>query len=187
MRSDVRGILPDTQVVELASRVLARAETRLKVAEEGRSRIKGEQENRIRLYRQWEYFTAILVPLVIIACVVWIAILGFVSVRDRRMEIGILRTLGFHSGQIVFLFLSKSVFIGLAGGVLGVLTGVFFGNGLAVILEGGTRGTVVTMELFDPILLLSGLVAALAITVAAGLIPALTASQQDPAGILRER
>ncbi len=44
-----------------------------------------------------------------------------IAVRERRKEIGVLKTLGFTSGQVMGLVVAESVLIALLGGALGVL------------------------------------------------------------------
>lgn len=185
VRADIAGILPGTRVIEIGSRALARAEARAEVGREAKASLEREEKNRARLKTEREAFTAILVPLIMLACGVWIAFLGFTNVRDRRVEIGILRAMGFRSGQIMFLFLSRSLMIGLIGGGLGFLAGALSGSRLGFTLEGKTEAVTVTGKVLDPALLLLALAAALILTLISGWIPALLASQQDPAEVLR--
>ena len=53
------------------------------------------------------------------------------SVRERVREVGILKTLGFTSGEILGIILGEATIISFAGGVLGLL--------LASILVAGIR------------------------------------------------
>ncbi|MEM4071792.1 MAG: FtsX-like permease family protein [Candidatus Micrarchaeaceae archaeon] len=46
-----------------------------------------------------------------------------VSVAERTHEIGILKSIGFKRSDVMMLFLSEAVIIGLAGGVIGIATG----------------------------------------------------------------
>ncbi|MCH8828575.1 MAG: hypothetical protein IID45_03255, partial [Planctomycetes bacterium] len=61
--------------------------------------LKRMKAQRGELQDQRQSFAAILVPLVIAGCAVWIGLLTFGNVRQRSAEIGILRTLGLQSGQ----------------------------------------------------------------------------------------
>ena len=47
-----------------------------------------------------------------------------IAVRERRQEIGVLKTLGFSSGLVLTLILSESLLIGALGGGLGILISV---------------------------------------------------------------
>ena len=68
-----------------------------------------------------------LVPVVMVGAAVWVALLSWGNVRERRPEIGILRALGLGSRQILLVFLSRAVLMGLAGGGLGCAAGVLIG------------------------------------------------------------
>jgi ABC-type lipoprotein release transport system permease subunit len=185
VRSDVAAILPDTQVTEFASRALARAEARSRVAEEEAAALRLEEESRAKLKEQREAFADTLVPLIILASTVWIAILGFVNVRERRSETGILRAIGMRSRQILTLFLAKSFLMGLAGGIIGCAAGAAAGRTLGAALDQG-EGIIPAAELVDAWLLAVGIASAVVLAVVAGLVPAVLASRQDPAEVLRE-
>jgi len=186
LRAEIMKILPGTQVLEMGSKKLARQEARMRLKEETKQLVEREKQHRAGLKREWESFSAIFVPVVMVASMVWIALLGFGNVRDRRREIGILRAIGFRSRQIMSLFLLKSFALGLLGGALGFALGLASGNHLAGVLEANVEDNGVMSQLFDPRLLLITLVIASALSVMAGWIPAMLAAQEDPAEILRK-
>lgn len=186
VRAEIMQILPDTQVIEIESKALARAEARMRVGREAKESLKRERETRSRLRSEREHLVSILVPLVMAACGIWIGLLAFGNVRERRPEIGILRALGLRSGQILCLFLSKAMIIGLTGGALGVLAGFLAGKRVGAVLEQVGAGAATARALFDPMLVILALVLAPFLSVVASWIPAMIASQQDPAEILRE-
>jgi len=185
LREKIGHILPNTQSTEVGSRVVARAEARLKLKKEAKEIVRKEKEHRLHLRSERERFATIIIPLIIVACVIWIGYMGFVNVKDREIEIGILRTLGYRSGQMLTLFLSKSLIIGLSGGLLGCAAGYLSGYCLGMALEGNLTGLINT-EVFHPVWFVVGLTAAPILTIVAGWIPALFAAQQDPADILRK-
>jgi putative ABC transport system permease protein len=100
----------------------------------------------------------------------------FMSVLERRREIGMLKAIGMAEREILKLFITESIMIGIAGGTLGLLLGGFllwlFGAlGLpAVLLPEVAAGAV----------LFSGFVG-----VISGLVPAKQAAQLDPVDALR--
>jgi putative ABC transport system permease protein len=47
-----------------------------------------------------------------------------IAVRERRQEIGVLKTLGFSSGLVMTLILSEALLIGAMGGLVGILISV---------------------------------------------------------------
>jgi ABC-type lipoprotein release transport system permease subunit len=186
LRNEISAILPDTQAIEVGSKVVARAEARLKTKKESAALIQKEKENRLKLKRETERFASITLPLVLIACVIWIAYLGFTNVKDRETELGILRSLGYRSNQIMILFLSKSLIIGLAGGFLGYFTGTSAGVLLGLLLEGNITNISADIHFFQINKFIIALTAAVMLSVIAGWLPALWATQKDPAAILQK-
>lgn len=178
IRAEIAGILPDTQVIEFASQVIARAEARRRAAETAYGAIEAEKQQRARLRIARENFAAMLVPIALIGCMAWIGLSTFGNVRDRRAEIGILRALGVRSGQILAVFLGKAALIGIAGGMLGYAAGFLTG---AACGEGAAAAT-----LFQPALFATSIGLAPVLALIAAWLPALLASQQDPAVVLRE-
>jgi hypothetical protein len=187
MRSDIMAVLPDTQVVEIGTeKALARVEARMKAAETAKAEVEGVKKLRLHLRDERERFASILVVIIMVASGIWIGFLAMSNVRERRPEIGILRTLGFRSGQILFLFLSKAIVMGFAGGLLGFITGLFVGRGLGGALEQVSVETATAQMLFDPALLILSLVLAPLLSGVASWIPSMIAAQQDPAEILQK-
>lgn len=181
IRAEIAGILPDTQVIEKASNVLAKMHAYLKVEDEGKAAIERERENMARLKTTWMRFASVLGSLMIVICVVWITFLAAGNVRGRRAEIGILRTLGFRSREILYVFLSRATAMGLFGGLLGFLAGGFLANNwLRSVGESSHRW------MFNFKLLGFSVFVAVAITMAASWVPAIRAARLDPAVALRE-
>ncbi len=179
IRKEISAVLPDTQVIEFASKALARAEARTRAAVAARQALAGEKAGRAELRRQREDFAAALVPLVMAGCVVWIALLAFGNVQDRAFEIGILRALGLQSRRVLVVFLARAALVGVCGAGLGYPAGFIVGA-----LWG--EGPAAYSALFDPAMLLVVLLAAPLLAGLASWIPAVMATRQDPATILRE-
>jgi len=133
-----------------------------------------------------EFFAAVMVPLVMVACAVWIGLLAFNNVRDRKTEIGIQRAIGFRARQIMFLFLTKFLVMGLLGGALGIFAGLGFGRWLGLTLEEDIGGIAAAGEMFNPALLLLALITAPVLTVISAYLPTMVAIRQDPAEVLKE-
>jgi len=107
----------------------------------------------------------------------------FVSVRERRREIGLRKALGADSGRIMKQFLTESAVMSLAGGIVGALIGVGFSYAVAVAVT--YYGY--TWNFFMPIsYLMIALLIAAAIGMVSGASPARTASRLDPIEALRE-
>lgn len=101
-----------------------------------------------------------------------------VSVRERRREIGIMKSLGATSGQIRRLFLLEAMLYALVGGALGVLVG--FGlvkiAGNAIELQAAVQGKDIGVVVL----------AAMAVGLFFGVAPASRASRMTPVDALRE-
>ena len=160
LREQLARVLPDTKVVLLQS--IASARERQRLMAEG-------------------YF-AFIMPFVVIVCLAWIGVLAMMNVRERRLEIGIMRALGYGSGRIALLFLGKAVVTGLIGAVAG------FAIGTGLALKFGPDIFKVTASMIKPAfeLLYWSLIAAPAFCALSVFVPAMAAVAQDPALILRE-
>ena len=100
-----------------------------------------------------------------------------VSVTERTKEIGVRKSIGARSRDILQQFLTEAVFISEAGGVLGILLGVIGGDLLAAWLK---------VDLIFPYgWALAGLIVCSAIGIGFGLYPAYRAAALDPIEALR--
>jgi ABC-type lipoprotein release transport system permease subunit len=182
IRAEVARILPDTQVIEYESKALARAEARNRAEAEGVAAIAAERDRRIRLEQEKERLAGAVVPLALLICGVLIGLLSWQNVRERAMEIAILRTLGLGTGRIMGLVLFRAVAIGLSGSVLGYAVGLLGVNAWA-----GTPAMAEAVRgLLTPAWLITAVAAGPTLALAAAWLPALAATQQDPADLLRE-
>jgi putative ABC transport system permease protein len=152
-----------------------------RVAEEGKAELVREENNRGQLRAERERLASILVPLVMLASAALVAVLALSNARERRGEIGILRAIGVRSRKVLLLFLSKAVVVGVGGGAIGCIAGYFAGRYLGAGLDhAGARAA------FEPIYAGLALGVAPVLAAVASWIPAMLASQQEPAVILRE-
>ena len=170
IRAEVSRILPDTQIIEFASQAIARAEARQRAGAEAESAFEQEKTGRAKLRAEREAFAAVLVPVTLLGAAVWIGFLAFGNVRERSVEIGILRALGLRSWQVLVLFLSRALVTGFVGAALGFAAGVLATLPAAPAFQ---------LPWLPVVLLAAPVLAALA-----GWLPALIAAQQDPATIL---
>jgi putative ABC transport system permease protein len=108
---------------------------------------------------------------------VGIANVMFVSVLERRSEIGLRRALGATRGHIALQFLAESLLLSSLGGAAGVASGL------------GATAAYATLQgwsiLVPPLAIWAAFASAIFIGVAAGLYPALRASRQSPTEALR--
>jgi ABC-type lipoprotein release transport system permease subunit len=178
IREEVSKILPGTQVIEEASKVVTRAEARARAGREAREAIESEKIHRQEMRNEQERFAAIYVPSIMGLSVLWIALLFMSNVRDRQSEIGILRAIGLKASKILSLFLLKAVVMGLMGALLGILAGLMISP---------LYGNVDFKEAYlNWQIILLAIVLAPLISLLASWIPAFIASQQDPAVILSQ-
>jgi putative ABC transport system permease protein len=93
------------------------------------------------------------------------------SVRERAREVGILKTIGFTTRQILGIILGESVIISLAGAVLGLV--------LASLLCAGVGKAVPQFQTLSvqPVVMALSLALAAAIGVLSSIVPALSASR----------
>jgi len=185
IRKEIAGVLPNTQVIERGSRAIARAEARTRVEEQARLAVENEKTARATLRRNRERFASILIPVIVTACAVWVAVLGFTNVRTRRDEIGILRTLGVSAKNVMVMFMSRHVLLGVFGGALGFGAGVLSAVYFSAAREGADVQIIGT-DFSWAGLLLASVGGAAALAVIAGWIPTLIATRQDPAVVLHE-
>lgn len=99
-----------------------------------------------------------------------------VSVRERRSEIGLRKALGARNSQIARQFLFEAFLICQAGGAIGTILGIGAGNIVASLLE----STALMPFKWIGIAILT----CAAVSLLAGLIPALRASEMNPAEAL---
>jgi putative ABC transport system permease protein len=100
-----------------------------------------------------------------------------VTVTERTKEIGVRKSIGARSRDILRQFLTEAVFISEAGGILGIILGVIGGDLLAVWLK---------VDIIFPFgWAIAGLVVCSAIGIGFGLYPAYRAAALDPIEALR--
>ncbi|MBZ0256633.1 FtsX-like permease family protein, partial [bacterium] len=127
------------------------------------------------------YFSWIM-PIVVIACGLWIGALAMLNTRDRREEIGVLRALGYGSGKIAALFLGKAILIGLVGSIIGYFIGTWMALQVGPTLFEATAKSI-KPQIF---ILYWSLILAPAFAAISSFIPAMIAVSQDPADVLRQ-
>lgn len=121
--------------------------------------------------------------MVVLASALFVALMTWLNVRERRPEIGVLRALGKRSGSIAALFLSKSIILGLVGGAIGAAIGYF---SAPLIGESAMQDIAREMFAIDPRLLVATVIGAPLLTVMAAYLPTLSAISQDPAVVLMD-
>jgi putative ABC transport system permease protein len=109
----------------------------------------------------------------------------FTSVLEKTKEIGTMKAIGAKNRDILMIFLFNSAMVGLVGGILGVILGAFVSTlfpllGMTMMGRGSSSGLYLA-----PDLMAFGLILAIVIGVASGVVPAYRASKLKPVDALR--
>jgi putative ABC transport system permease protein len=185
VREELGRLLPETQAIELTPQATVRYQGRTRAARITQETTQSEMEHHARLRREREALAAWLVPLVVLGSMLWIGLLAFGNVRERKTEVGLWRALGFGTSQVLAVFLGKAVILGLAGALVGCVAGYVIGLGWSV-WDGIPLASGDWAQRFNPALAALLLVAAPLLACLASWIPSMLAAQQDPADVLRE-
>jgi putative ABC transport system permease protein len=182
VRQEITRVLPDTQVIEMATVAEGRARARNEAKATAQTAALQIRHEREQLRAGRASLAGMLLGVVLLSSTVWLGGLVFTNVRDRRGEIAILRAVGVTSPKVVALVLGRSLLLGLAGALVGYVLGV------AVALTWAEDpGAIQWSEVaFRPLLGALVLVAAPLWCGVASLMPALVATRQDPAVALSE-
>jgi putative ABC transport system permease protein len=130
--------------------------------------------------------TSLLVGFIAISLVVssiMIGIITYISVLERRKEIGILRSIGASKGNISSVFNAETLMTGLVSGIFGVGVSLILNEIIsAIVLDRMDIYEIANLPLeYGGILILISML----LTFIAGLIPSRIAAGKDPAVALR--
>jgi hypothetical protein len=174
IRRQLGEVLPDTQVLRDVSRADARAKQR--------TLVKQKHEQIVAQHAESLAARQAITPLVVVAAALWVGLMAWINVRQRRSEIGVLRAIGKPSSTIAALFLGKAALVGATGAAVGALAGVAIARWLSLETLGvGASHVGVPWESLVGIVLGAPLLSALA-----AWLPALAAIAEDPAVVLRD-
>ena len=160
IRNDLESILPDAKVI--MNRTIATA--------------------RERQRKMVDNYMAVLLPVFLIVCALWIATFSMLNVMQRRTEIGLLRAMGFDTCYIVCLFLKRVMLVGILGAVVGYALATWMGMTYGPEIFKVTARSV--KPLYD--LLYWSLLLAPLFALVASLIPITIAVSQEPAKVLKD-
>ena len=114
---------------------------------------------------------------------IMISIITYISVLERRKEIGILRSIGASKGDVSRVFNAETVIEGFLAGAIGV--GVTYGLCAIANSIAYPSFNVENIAQLSPVTALVLVAVSVGLTVVAGIIPAARASRQDPVEALR--
>lgn len=111
----------------------------------------------------------------------------FTSVTERTRQIGILKSLGMTNRDVMKLFLVESAFIGLVGGIIGLLAGFVISGTIGLVASIFLAGSRISgaMVSISPMLIIFSLIFSTVIGVLSGIFPARRAAGLEPVEALR--
>ena len=124
-----------------------------------------------------KYATLAIALITLIGAAIGLMNIMLVAVNERTKEIGLIKSLGGKAAEVRAQFLWESILISLMGAFVGIISGILFGNIVAVILKTGF--------VIPWLWILIGVVVCSIVGLLAGLYPAHKASKLDPIVALR--
>lgn len=130
----------------------------------------------------------------IVVSALLIGILIYISVLERKKEIGLLRSIGARKKDIRLMFLLESSAIGICSGIIGIIGAAILNKPVSKVVKvmiaqystAMLNSTPVNIDNFRwwvaPVMLLTSII----VTLVSGLIPAIVAAKKDPIECLRE-
>ncbi len=130
----------------------------------------------------------------IVVSALLIGILIYISVLERKKEIGLLRSIGARKKDIRLMFLLESSAIGICSGIIGIIGAAILNKPVSKVVKvmiaqystAMLNSTPVNIDNFRwwvaPVMLLISII----VTLVSGLIPAIVAAKKDPIECLRE-
>ena len=130
------------------------------------------------------YVLIAFVAISLVVSSIMIGVITYISVLERKKEIGILRAIGASKGNVSQVFNAETFIIGLCAGVIGIgLTAILLIPTNAIIHSVADTTAVSAVLPVIPALVL--IVLSVVLTLIGGLIPSRKASKSDPVTALR--
>jgi putative ABC transport system permease protein len=104
------------------------------------------------------------------------------AVLERTREIGLMKALGASNQRVLLLFILEAGFIGMLGGIIGIILG--YGLSIIIAYIGVSSGFALN-AVISPEITIGALLFALVIGIVSGLLPAIRAANLDPVVALR--
>jgi lipoprotein-releasing system permease protein len=106
------------------------------------------------------------------------------TIYEKIKEIAILKAEGFSGGSVTSIFLQQAIYIGLFGGIIGIVVGYLITFMVSRIYIGAGNLKYLPMSFYGPHYI-EAICFGLLTTIAAGFFPARKASRVDPVTIIR--
>ena len=130
------------------------------------------------------YVLIAFVSISLVVSSIMIGVITYISVYERKKEIGILRAIGASKHNISSIFNAETFIIGLLSGIFGVTMSYLFIPIINLVLHHFT-GDIPLSATLDPRTALILVALSVVLTLIGGLIPAKSASKKDPVEALR--
>lgn len=129
------------------------------------------------------YVLVVFVAISLVVSSIMIGIITYISVLERTKEIGILRSIGASKGDVSRVFNAETITIGLAAGIIGILSTLILEIPINILLEYLTHsGAKAVLPVPAAIILIC---ISVVLTFIAGLVPSSIAAKKDPVEALR--
>ena len=108
----------------------------------------------------------------------------YTAVLERKRDIGVMKSIGAGRTDILWIFASESAFLGLIGGLLGVLAGFGLSEGIVYVGSQFLPEQFISVS-YSPQLILGAIIGSMVLGLVAGAVPTYRASRLDPVDALR--
>jgi len=160
LRDELARVIPETKVIMNSTIAVAREKQR----------------------KMGDKYFNLLVPLLLIASMIWIALVSLNNVNSRLQEIGILAALGFGTFRLALVFFARAAL----AGIIGALLGYFIGTELAISLGPQIFKAAPHSVKVLPVLLKWSVLGAPLFACISSFIPIMWAISRDTATILKQ-
>lgn len=134
IRKDLKKILPNTQVVEFMSKVIARAEARYASVKIKKETIENEKKYVESVKQRQFIISSFVVTIALIGSIFSIIVITILDIRNRKHEIGQLLCLGFKRSYIIFLFCIPLFLLSVLGSLLAYSFSIIIINYIKLVI-----------------------------------------------------